>query len=202
MNPTTLVCVIDDEASVRRSLTRLLASAGYTAEAFASARDYLARPAHPGPSCLVLDVFMPELTGLDLQRALIDSGREEPVVFITGDGDIPASVQAMKAGAVDFLSKPFRDAEFLEAVERALARSRERCKARAGRAAAIARLATLSARERQVFEHVIAGKMNKEIAAELGTSMPTVKVQRSQVMKKAGVQSVADLVRLARQAGP
>lgn len=202
MNSTTLVCVIDDEASVRRSLTRLLASAGYTAEAFASARDYLARPAHPGPSCLVLDVLMPELTGLDLQRALIDSGREEPVVFITGDGDIPASVQAMKTGAVDFLSKPFRDAEFLEAVERALARSRERGKARAGRAAAIARLATFSVRERQVFEHVIAGKMNKEIAAELGTSMPTVKVQRSQVMKKAGVQSVADLVRLARQAGP
>lgn len=201
MTPPSLVCVVDDEASIRRSLVRLLASAGYPAEAFASARDYLARPVHPGPSCLVLDVLMPERTGLDLQRALIDSGRDEPVVFITGDGGIPASVQAMKAGAVDFLPKPFQDDQFLDAVERALARSRARCKARAERDDARARLSALSVRERQVFDHVIAGKMNKEIAAELGTSMPTVKVQRSQVMKKAGVQSVADLVRLARVAG-
>lgn len=201
MNSTPLVCVVDDEASIRRSLVRLLSAAGHTAEAFASARDYLARPVHPGPSCLVLDVLMPELTGLDLQQSLIDSGREEPVVFITGDGDIPASVQAMKAGAVDFLPKPFKDDQFLAAVEQALARSCDRQRIRAERDDAVARLATLSVRERQVFERVIAGKMNKEIAAELGTSMPTVKVQRSQVMRKAGVQSVADLVRLARQAG-
>src|SRR5690349_9930514 len=115
MNPTTLVCVVDDEDSIRRSLVRLLSAAGYTAEAFASARDFLARPVHDGPACVVLDVLMPELTGLDLQQALIDSGRDEPIVFITGDGDIPASVQAMKAGAVDFLPKPFENTQFLDA---------------------------------------------------------------------------------------
>ncbi len=202
MNPAALVCVVDDEASIRRGLLRLLAAAGYAGEAFASAGDYLARPVHDGPSCLVLDVLMPELTGLDLQRALIESGREEPVVFITGDGNIPASVQAMKAGAVDFLSKPFADDQFLEAVGRALDRSRHRRQRRVERDEAVARLAALTARERQVFERVIAGKMNKEIAAELGTSMPTVKIQRGQVMKKVGVETVADLVRLARQAGP
>lgn len=201
MNTNSLVCVVDDEPSVRKSLTRLLASAGYNAQAFASAREYLARPPHHGPSCLVVDVRMPELSGLDLQRALLDSGRDEPVVFITGDDGIPASVQAMKAGAVDFLAKPLDDAVFLAAVGSAVIQSRERSRIRAEREDAIARLASLSVRERQVFERVIAGKMNKEIAGELGTSMPTVKVQRSQVMRKAGVESVADLVRLARLAG-
>lgn len=196
----TLICVVDDDASIRKSVLRLLRSAGYTAEAFESARAYLGRTIHAGPSCVVLDVLMSELTGLDLQQELIARGREEPIVFITGDGDIPASVQAMKAGAVDFLSKPFKDQQFLDAVERALARSREGRQQRFERKEARERLATLTPRERQVFERVITGKMNKEIADDLGTSIRTIKVQRGSMMKKAGVTSVADLVRLAKKA--
>jgi len=200
--PDALVCVVDDDASIRRSLLRLLRSAGYTAEAFESARAYLGRAAPAGPACLVLDVLMPELTGLDLQQELIARGREESVVFITGDGDIPASVQAMKAGAVDFLSKPFKEEQFLDAVERALSRSREHRQHRSGQEEARGRLATLTPRERQVLAGVVAGKMNKEIAEELGTSVRTIKIQRGSVMKKMGVTSVADLVRLARRAAP
>jgi FixJ family two-component response regulator len=200
-SPDTLICIVDDDASIRKSLLRLLKSAGFTAEAFDSAQAYLDRAAHAGPSCVVLDVLMPELTGLGLQQELVVRGRAEPIVFITGDGDIPASVQAMKAGAVDFLSKPFNDAEFLDAVNRALARSLEQRWRHAEREEARVRLAELSPRERQVCQGVIAGKMNKEIADDLGTSIRTIKVQRGSVMKKAGVTSVADLVRLINKAG-
>lgn len=196
-----LVCVVDDDASVRRSLVRLFRSAGLVAEAFASARAYLDRGAYDGPSCLVLDVQMPELTGLDLQRALVESGRAEQVIFITGKGDIPMCARAMKAGAADFLPKPFDDAELLEAVERALARSYEHRLRAVGKADARARIGTLTPREFQVFEGVIAGKMSKEIAADLGTALKTVKVQRGRVMEKMGVVSVAELVRLAQKAG-
>ncbi|HEV7402174.1 MAG TPA: response regulator [Chthoniobacteraceae bacterium] len=196
-----LVCVVDDDASIRKSLLRLFRSAGLAAEAFDSARAYLARAPHAGPSCLVLDVQMPELTGLDLQQALTASGREEQVIFITGNGDIPMCAQAMKAGAVDFLPKPFDDGALLAAVERALARSSRQRQHLAEQHEAAARVATLTPRERQVFEGVLAGKLNKQIAADLGTALKTVKVQRGRVMEKLRVTSVADLVRLAQQAG-
>jgi len=198
--PPGLVCVVDDEASVRKSLVWLFRSAGLVVDAFESARAYLARAAHDGPSCLVLDVQMPELTGLDLQRALLESGREEQVIFITGRGDIPMCARAMKAGAADFLPKPFDDDELLAAVERALARSNQNRLRQAEQADARARIATLTPREFQVFEGVIAGKMSKEIAADLGTALKTVKVQRGRVMEKMGVVSVAELVRMAQKA--
>jgi FixJ family two-component response regulator len=198
--PAALVCVVDDDASIRKSLLRLFRSAGLSAEAFDSARAYLDRAVHPGPSCLVLDVQMPELTGLDLQRALVGSGREEQVIFIAGNGDIPMCARAMKAGAVDFLPKPFDDEELLATVERALVRSREQRLHLADQREARARIASLTPREHQVFEGVIAGKMNKEIAADLGTSIKTVKIQRAHVMEKMSVVSVADLVKLAQKA--
>jgi len=199
--PDKIVFIVDDDASVRKSLLRLFRSAGFRAEAFASARAYLDRAAHDGPSCLVLDVQMPEVTGLDLQRALAESGREEQVIFMTGKGDIPMCAKAMKAGAADFLPKPFDDAELLAAVERALVRSSEDRLRLAGQTEARARIAALSPREFQVFEGVIAGKMSKEIAADLGTALKTVKVQRGRVMEKMRVSSVADLVKMAQQAG-
>jgi len=197
--PGPLICVVDDDASIRKSLLRLLQSAGHTAEAFESARMYLDRAIHAGPCCVVVDVLMPELTGLDLQQQLIARGRDEPIVFITGDGDIPASVQAMKAGAVDFLPKPFKEEAFFDAVERALARSREQRQQRVEQEEARERLATLTPRERQVLEGVIAGKMNKEIAADLGTAVRTVKIQRGSAMKKMAVASVPALMRLVRR---
>jgi FixJ family two-component response regulator len=196
-----LVCVVDDDASVRKSLLRLFRSVGLVAEAFGSARAYLDRAEHDGPSCLVLDVQMPELTGLDLQRALVENGREEQVIFITGQGDIPMCARAMKAGAADFLPKPFDDAELLDAVGRALVRAGEHRLHQAEQTEARARIATMTPREFQVFERVIAGKMNKEIAADLGTALKTVKVQRGRVMEKMRAVSVAELVRLAQKAG-
>jgi FixJ family two-component response regulator len=198
--PSQLVSIIDDDASVRKSLTRLFRSEGIVAEAFDSARAYLARAPHEGASCLVLDVQMPELSGLDLQNALIASGRDEQVIFITGKGDIPMCAQAMKAGAADFLPKPFDNAELIITVKRALARSHELRQHRTSQADARARIATLTPREFQVFEGVIAGKMNKEIAADLGTALQTVKVQRGRVMEKMGAMSVAELVQVARNA--
>jgi len=199
--PAPLVFVVDDDASVRKSLVRFFRSAGFEAEAFASARAFFDRGPHAGPSCLVLDVQMPELNGLDLQRALIECKREEQIIFLTGKGDIPMCVRAVKAGAVDFLQKPFHGDELLSAVERALAQSREQRLQGAAQADAHARVASLTPREFQVLEGVIAGKLNKEIAAELGTAVKTVKIQRAHLKEKMGVVSVADLVRLAQQAG-
>lgn len=200
-NTPELVSVVDDDASVRKSLVRLLRSAGLAAEEFASARAYLERVPYEGVSCLVLDVQMPELSGLDLQQSLAEVGREEQVVFITGNGDIPMCARAMKAGAVDFLPKPFEDTELLSAVERALCRANDCRSLHDGQLEAKARIRTLTPREFQVFEGVIAGKMNKEIAADLGTALKTVKVQRGRVMEKLRVASVAELVLLAQQAG-
>lgn len=202
MNTTeNLVCIVDDEASIRTSLSRFFRSVGWAAEQFESAGDYLARSSHPGPSCLVLDVHMPEFDGLALQRALLERGRDEQVVFITGDGDIPTCAHAMKAGAVDFLQKPFGDDDLLAAVERALGRSRTQWARKMESESARRRVALLTPREFQVFQRVIAGMMNKHIAAELGTALKTVKVQRGRVMEKMGVVSVAELVRVAQQAG-
>ncbi|HEY3901714.1 MAG TPA: response regulator [Chthoniobacter sp.] len=191
-----LVCVIDDDDSVRRSLTRLFRSVRVAVDAFDSAEDYLRRVAHDGPVCLVLDVQMPGLGGLELQQALAD--RAAQIVFLTGRGDVPMCVSAMKAGAVDFLTKPVDDEKLLAAVERALNRSQETRKVSAERSAARARLDTLTPREFEVMKGVVAGLLNKQIAAELGAAEKTVKIHRGRVMEKMCVHSVADLVRVAQ----
>ena len=188
------VFVVDDEQSVRTSLARLLATEDYAVEIFASAAEYLARVPHRGPACLVLDVRLPGLDGLALQRQLTEEGRTEQIVFITGHGDIPMGIGAMKRGAIDFLPKPFNDDELLSAVAKALARSAEVAESRA-------RLAKLSPREFEVFRLVIAGLLSKEIGAELGVALRTIKTHRARVMQKMGVVSVAELVGLAQKAG-
>jgi FixJ family two-component response regulator len=198
--PNSLVFVIDDDASVRKGLARLLRSAGYKSEVFESAADFLARPPHNGPSCLIVDVQMPHLTGIELQEDLIRRRREEQLVFITGHGDIPMSVAAMKAGAVDFLGKPFRDDELLQCVENALSRSAEQRRRTAERDGARRRFDLLTPREFEVMQLVITGMLNKQIAGELGTAEKTVKVHRGRVMEKLGVPSVAELVTLVQKA--
>src|SRR2546425_8233070 len=195
------VFVVDDEPSVRKSLGRLLKAAGYRVEAFASAREFLQRGPDVGVGCLVLDVQMPELNGLELQQALTETDRSLPIVFITGHGDIPMSVRAMKAGAMDFLSKPFDEKDLLGAIERALEKARRQSKQRAESADIKRLLETLTPREREVLLLVITGRPNKQIAAALGTSEKTIKVHRGRVMHKMQVQSVADLVRLCEKVG-
>ena len=195
-----LVCIVDDEPSIRTSLIRFFRASGIAAEAFSSAKEYLDRAIHSGPICVVLDVTMPEVSGLGLQQMLLERGGDEQIIFITGQGDIPMCATAMKAGAVDFLPKPFDGGQLLDAVERALACSEANRGQQFQQAEARRRVATLTPREFQVFEGVIAGKLNKEIAGELGTALKTVKVQRGRVMEKMGVVSVAELVRLAQQA--
>lgn len=197
--PDALVCIVDDDESIRHSLARLFRSARLPAETFASGKALLDRAAHDGPSCLVLDVQMPGLDGLELQQALAD--RAAQIVFLTGHGDVPMCAEAMKAGAVDFLTKPVDDDELLAAVARGLARSGEVRKAKAERAAARARLDTLTPREFEVMQRVIAGLLNKQIADDLGTAEKTIKIHRGRVMEKMGVTSVAELVRVAQAAG-
>lgn len=199
--PANTVFVVDDDASVRRSLARLLGASGYATETFASAREFLAAMATRGPGCLVLDLQMPELTGLELQEALAAAGRAIPIVFITGYGDIPSSVKAMKAGAVDFLPKPFAAAALLEAVGRALEREAAQRSAREEVAALELRALRLTPREREVFVEVAQGKPNKRIALDLGTTEKTVKVHRSRVMHKLEAESLADLVLIAQKLG-
>ena len=199
--PTHIVFVADDDASVRRSLARLLKSAGHAVESFASADEFLQAERREGVGCLVLDVQMPGLNGLELQTALVEKDYCLPIIFITGQGDIPMSVRAMKAGAVDFLSKPFSDDVLLKAVDQALARGRQECETRAEIAEIRSCLATLTPREREVMEHVVTGELNKEIAADLGTAEKTIKIHRGRVMQKMRVQSVAELVRIAEKAG-
>jgi FixJ family two-component response regulator len=195
------VFVVDDDQSVRTSLANLLATEDYAVEIFVSADEYLARVPHPGPTCLVLDVQLPGLDGLALQRQLTEEGRMEQIVFITGHGDIPMGISVMKRGAVDFLPKPFRDDQLLSAVAQALALSAEECRQRGEVVESRARLAKLTPREFEVFRLVIAGLLNKEIGAELGVSLRTIKTHRARVMQKIGVISVAELVRLAQKAG-
>jgi FixJ family two-component response regulator len=195
------VFVVDDDPSVRTSLANLLTAEDHAVEIFASAAEYLARLPHPGPACLVLDVQLPDLDGLALQRQLMEEGRMEQIVFITGHGDLPMGIGAMKRGAVDFLSKPFRDDELLAAVAQALARSADYCRQRVEVVESRARLAKLTPREFEVFRLVIAGRLNKEIGAELGITVRTIKTHRARVMQKIGVISVAELVRLAQKAG-
>jgi FixJ family two-component response regulator len=199
--PAARVFVVDDDTSVRRSLARLLAADGFLVDTFASAADFLAATTGEEPACLVLDVRMPGLNGLELQQALADRGRADQIVFITGHGSVPMCAQAMKAGAVDFLPKPFTEQALLDAVTRAVARARTHAESHAAQARARARLARLTPRELEVFRHLIAGKLNKQIGADLGTSEKTVKIQRGSLTAKLGIAAVADLVRLAQQAG-
>jgi FixJ family two-component response regulator len=196
-----LVFVIDDDASVRRGVARLLRSADYQSELFQSASDFLARPVHPGPSCVIVDVKMPGLNGIDFQKALIQRRREEQLIFITGHGDIPMCARAMKAGAIDFLPKPFKSGELLRCVERALGRSAEQRSHAAEKGEARRLLDLLTPREFEVMQLVITGMLNKQVAGELGISEKTVKVHRGRVMQKLGVVSVAELVHLVQRAG-
>ncbi len=195
------IFVVDDDRSVRTSLVNLLASEDYAVEIFASAAEYLERAPYLGPACLILDVRLPGLDGLALQRRLTDEGRMEQIVFISGHGDLPMGIGAMKRGAVDFLAKPFDDDDLLSAVGQALARSAEHCRQHGEVAESRARLAKLTPREFEVFRLVIAGLLNKEIGAELGITLRTIKTHRARVMQKMGVISVAELVRLAQRAG-
>jgi RNA polymerase sigma factor (sigma-70 family) len=197
----SIVFAIDDDASVRKGLTRLLRSAGYKSEVFELASDFLRREQHAGPACLIVDLHMPGISGMDLQKTLIQSGREEQLVFITGRGDIPMCAQAMKAGAVDFLQKPFRADELLQCIERALARSDEQRRQSAIKNNVRGLLDLLTPREFEVMQLVVVGMLNKQIAAELGTAEKTVKVHRGRMMEKLRVTSVAELVRLVEKAG-
>lgn len=182
---------------MRASIEGLLRASGWTVEAHASARSFLDRPPPRGPACLILDLHLPDLGGLELQQELLVRAPALPIVFITGQGDIPSTVRAMKAGAVEFLTKPFAADELLAGVAAALRRSASTGEADATRADAAARHASLTPREREVMGHVVSGRLNKQIAAALGLSEATVKLHRGNVMRKLGVTSVADLVRLA-----
>ena len=200
-SPDQLVFVIDDDVSVRKGLKRLLKLADYESEIFKSASDFLSRPAHPGPACVIVDVQMPGLNGLEFQETLVRRRREEQLVFITGHGNVPMCAQAMKAGAVDFLPKPFKPPELLKCVERALARSTEQRRRGGEKNEARRLLDSLTSREFEVMQLVITGMLNKQIAGELGITDATVKVHRGQVMQKLGVTSVAELLLLAQKAG-
>jgi FixJ family two-component response regulator len=196
-----MVFIVDDDASVRKSLTRVMTAAGYAVEVFASARDFLTREPFVGPCCLVLDVRMPGLTGLDLQEALAGKGHRVPIVFITGHGDISMSVKAMKGGAADFLTKPFDVEKLLEAVERAVTKDVKDLGEEGRTAEVLERVKLLTPREMEVFALVVTGMLNKQIAGELGIGEKTVKVHRARVMEKMQAGSVAELVRLADRAG-
>ena len=198
--PTT-VFLVDDDVGVLRSLARLLRFTGHEVREFSSAQDFLAVHDPSVPGCAVFDVAMPELDGLQLQAALTAKGNARPVIFITGIGDVPISVRAMKAGAVDFLTKPVNDEDLLAAIASAIARDAEARRAQQEISAIAVRLAMLTGREREVLAHVVAGRLNKQIAHDLGTVEKTIKVHRSRMMSKMGVRSVAELVHLAERAG-
>jgi len=200
--PSSKVFLVDDDDSVRRGLGRLIKSGGYEVQTFVSARGFLeSGDYNKGPACLVLDVRMPGLSGLDLQRELQAANAILPIIFITGHGDIPTTVRAMKAGAVDFLAKPVKDVVLLRAIEQALARAVHDNAEREALEAQSQRLNTLTPREREVMALVVSGMLNKQIAFELGTVEKTIKVHRARVMQKMGANSLAELVRLAERAG-
>jgi FixJ family two-component response regulator len=199
--PRATVFVVDDDASVRDALGSLIRSVGLQVRLFGSAHEFLGSSKSESPACLVLDVRMPGLSGLDCQRQLADAGIQVPIIFMSGHGDVPMSVRAMKAGAVDFLTKPFRDQDLLDAVQQALERDLQRRAEEQQVSGLRERFASLTAREREVMSWVVSGRLNKQIAAELGTSEITVKVHRGQVMRKMGADSLADLVRIAGRIG-
>jgi RNA polymerase sigma factor (sigma-70 family) len=201
MNSEPTVFLVDDEASVLKALARLLRSAGLNVETFSSPEEFLQHHNPNAAGCLVLDVAMPGLNGLELQRALVAKGTELPIIFLTGRGDIPMSVQAMKQGAVDFLTKPTNDEDLFAAIRAGIDRDQANRQERTERLKIQQQLATLTPREREVLRHVIAGKPNKQVAADLGIVEKTIKVHRARVMKKMKVQSLAELVRVAERAG-
>jgi FixJ family two-component response regulator len=196
-----IVFVVDDDPSVRRAIKRLIGSVGLQVEAFGSAQEFLEGWRSDAPSCLVLDIRLPKISGLDFQRQLAEANIHIPIIFITAHGDIPMTVRAMKAGAVEFLTKPFRDQDLLDAIHVALELDRTKRQEESEIAILRKRLESLTPREREVLPLVVSGLLNKQIAGEIGTSENTVKVHRSQLMRKMGADSLADLVRLAEKIG-
>ena len=196
-----VVFVVDDDQAVREGTKSLIETVGLRVETFRTAREFLSSARPDAPGCLVLDVRLPGLSGLDLQRELADAGTPIPIIFITGHGDVPIAVHAMKAGAVEFLTKPFRDQQLLDAIQQAIERDRVERRERTELAGLRTRYESLTPREREVMALVVAGLLNKQAAAELGKSEITVKVHRAQVMRKMQAESLADLVRMAERLG-
>lgn len=199
--PTPVVLVVDDDPSLRRAIKRLVESVGLQVQLFGSAQEFLKDKRPDATSCLILDIRLPGISGLEFQRQLADLNIDIPIIFITAHGDIPMTVRAMKAGAVEFLTKPFRDQELLDAVQLALERDRARRQRDADLATLRERFASLAPREREVLPLLISGLLNKQIAAEIGIHEATVKVHRSQLMRKMGAGSLADLVRMGERMG-
>jgi len=199
--PAAIVFVVDDDPSVRRAIKRLVESVGLHVELYGSASEFMANTHPEVASCLVLDIRLPGISGLDFQRELAEANLRIPIIFITGHGDIPMSVRAMKAGAVEFLTKPFRDQDLLDAIQVALERDRVRRRHQAETEVLRERLESLTPREREVLPLVVSGLLNKQVAAEIGTTEATVKVHRSQLMKKMGADSLPGLVRMADKIG-
>jgi FixJ family two-component response regulator len=197
----SIVFIIDDDPLYRTSSERLVRSVGFDVQSFESARDFLSSRRPDAPSCLILDVRLPGLSGLDLQRELAEAGIHIPIIFVTGHGDIPMSVQAMKAGAVEFLTKPFRDQALLDAIRQAIGRDQVARRQRARNANLRRHYESLNPREREVFRCVVSGMLNKQIADEFGTTERTIKFHRGNIMRKMQVKSVAELVRIAEVLG-